>query len=119
MRNFMAAVTASGFGCTLTSNGADIGHGWRSHHFVVGGTVSEKNAYDSFPTIGLNHSLDVGQVALLPQIPSNCTAAPWPADSASAPPAWPTVPDALPLRQPEPRVHGLTCAGLNPAQAAS
>ncbi|WP_395407912.1 DUF1501 domain-containing protein [Pseudoduganella sp. UC29_106] len=68
LRNSVTAFTASDFGRTLTSNGDGTDHGWGSHHFVVGGAVRGKNIYGSFPTVGLNHSLDVGQGALLPQI---------------------------------------------------
>jgi uncharacterized protein (DUF1501 family) len=68
LRNSVTTFTASDFGRTLTSNGDGTDHGWGSHHFVVGGAVRGKNIYGSFPAIGLNHSLDVGQGALLPQI---------------------------------------------------
>jgi uncharacterized protein (DUF1501 family) len=68
MRNSVTTFTASDFGRTLTSNGDGTDHGWGSHHFVVGGAVRGKNIYGSFPPIGLNHSLDVGQGALLPTI---------------------------------------------------
>ncbi|MGO4377778.1 DUF1501 domain-containing protein [Pseudoduganella sp. RAF19] len=68
MRNSVTTFTTSDFGRTLTSNGDGTDHGWGSHHFVVGGAVRGNNIYGSFPTIGLNHSLDVGQGALLPTI---------------------------------------------------
>jgi len=68
MRNAVTTFTASDFGRTLTSNGDGTDHGWGSHHFVMGGAVRGKNIYGSFPAIGLNHGLDVGQGALLPTI---------------------------------------------------
>jgi len=68
MRNAVTTFTASDFGRTLTSNGDGTDHGWGSHHFVMGGAVRGRNIYGSFPIIGLNHSQDVGQGALLPSI---------------------------------------------------
>ncbi len=48
--------TASDFGRTFTSNGDGTDHGWGSHHFVMGGAVTGKNIYGTFPAYSVADS---------------------------------------------------------------
>ncbi len=49
--NRVTAFTASDFGRTFPSNGLGSDHGWGSHHMVVGGAVTKKKTYGTFPTL--------------------------------------------------------------------
>jgi uncharacterized protein (DUF1501 family) len=69
MRDSVTLFTASDFGRTFTSNGDGTDHGWGAHHFVLGGAaVRGKEIFGRFPTVGLNHSDEVGSGNLLPGI---------------------------------------------------
>lgn len=58
--------TASDFGRTLTSNSDGTDHGWGSHHFVVGGSVSGQDMYGTYPVVGANQADDLGAGRLIP-----------------------------------------------------
>ena len=66
------AFTASGFGRTLASHGDGSGHGWGSHHFMVGGAVRGKAFYGTPPPVSVGSTAaaqdqwHVGQGRLLP-----------------------------------------------------
>ena len=67
MRDSVTLFTGSDFGRTFTSNGDGTDHGWGAHHLVLGGaTVKGKEIYGRFPTVGLNHSDEVGSGSFLP-----------------------------------------------------
>jgi uncharacterized protein (DUF1501 family) len=51
--NRVTSFTASDFGRTFPSNGLGSDHGWGSHHFVVGGAVTKKQTYGTFPTLAV------------------------------------------------------------------
>ena len=69
MRDQVTLFTASDFGRTFTSNGDGTDHGWGAHHFVTGGAaVKGKEIYGRFPTVGLNHSDEVGSGSFLPGV---------------------------------------------------
>ncbi|MDH5538984.1 MAG: DUF1501 domain-containing protein [Rhizobacter sp.] len=69
MRDSVTLFTGSDFGRTFTSNGDGTDHGWGAHHFVLGGAaVRGKEIHGRFPTVGLNHSDEVGSGSLLPGI---------------------------------------------------
>lgn len=58
--------TASDFGRTLTVNGDGSDHGWGSHHFVMGGSVSGQRFWGKLPVLAVDGPDDVGQGRLLP-----------------------------------------------------
>jgi len=58
--------TASDFGRTLTVNGDGSDHGWGSHHFVMGGSVSGQRFWGKLPEMAVDGADDVGQGRLLP-----------------------------------------------------
>lgn len=60
--------TASDFGRALVSNGKGSDHGWGSHHFVIGGSVTGGRVIGQFPTVALNGPEDAGQGRLIPRI---------------------------------------------------
>ena len=67
MRDSVTLFTGSDFGRTFTSNGDGTDHGWGAHHLVLGGAaVKGKEIYGRFPTVGLNHSDEVGSGSFLP-----------------------------------------------------
>jgi uncharacterized protein (DUF1501 family) len=67
MRDSVTLFTGSDFGRTFTSNGDGTDHGWGAHHFVMGGAaVKGKEIHGRFPTVGLNHSDEVGSGTFLP-----------------------------------------------------
>jgi uncharacterized protein (DUF1501 family) len=51
--NRVTSFTASDFGRTLPSNGLGSDHGWGSHHLIVGGAVSGRKTYGTFPTLAV------------------------------------------------------------------
>jgi uncharacterized protein (DUF1501 family) len=68
MGNQVTTFTASDFGRSLTTNGQGSGHGWGSHHFVMGGAVKPKSWVGALPTLQLQGADDIGQGRLLPSI---------------------------------------------------
>lgn len=58
--------TTSDFGRTLTVNGDGSDHGWGSHHFVMGGSVSGQRFWGKLPVLAVDGPDDVGQGRLLP-----------------------------------------------------
>jgi uncharacterized protein (DUF1501 family) len=71
VQNQVTLFTASDFGRTLTSNGDGSDHGWGSHHFVLGGAVTGKDVYGTFPPTTFFNSgnpVDIGQGNMVPQI---------------------------------------------------
>jgi len=65
--------TASDFGRTLTSNDRGSDHAWGGNHFVLGGSVSGKKIYGSYPSLAVNpdtgtelNPLDTGRGRLIP-----------------------------------------------------
>ncbi len=67
MRDSVTLFSASDFGRTFTSNGDGTDHGWGAHHLVLGGAaVKGKEIHGRFPTVGLNHSDEVGSGSFLP-----------------------------------------------------
>lgn len=67
--------TASDFGRALVSNGKGSDHGWGSHHFVVGGSVTGGRVIGQFPTVALNGPEDAGQGRLIPRLSTDQYAA--------------------------------------------
>lgn len=51
--NRVTSFTASDFGRTFPANGLGSDHGWGSHHLVIGGAVSGKKTYGTFPTLAV------------------------------------------------------------------
>ena len=49
--NNVTCFTASDFGRTFPSNGLGSDHGWGGHHLIVGGAVSGRKTYGTFPTL--------------------------------------------------------------------
>lgn len=47
--------TMSDFGRTTTNNGAGTGHGWGSHHFIIGGAVTGGKIYGRMPKIEIGN----------------------------------------------------------------
>jgi len=68
LRDKVTLFTGSDFGRTFTSNGDGTDHGWGGHHFVHGAAVKGKEIYGRFPTVGLNHSDEVGSGSFLPGV---------------------------------------------------
>lgn len=64
--NDVTTFTASDFGRTLTVNGDGSDHGWGSHHFVMGGSVSGQRFWGKLPALAVDGPDDVGQGRLLP-----------------------------------------------------
>jgi uncharacterized protein (DUF1501 family) len=58
--------TSSDFGRTLTSNGDGADHGWGSHHFVLGGPITQSKFIGTPPTLANDGPDDVGQGRLIP-----------------------------------------------------
>jgi uncharacterized protein (DUF1501 family) len=68
VQNDVTLFTASDFGRTLTSNGDGSDHGWGSHHFVLGGSVTGREVYGTFSPTVFGSGVDIGQGNLLPGI---------------------------------------------------
>ena len=51
--NDVTLFTASDFGRTAIDNGDGTDHGWGSHHFVMGGSVTGKSIYGGVPSFDL------------------------------------------------------------------
>ena len=68
VENDVTLFTASDFGRTLTSNGDGSDHGWGSHHFVLGGSVTGREVYGTFSPTVFGSGVDIGQGNLLPGI---------------------------------------------------
>jgi len=68
LRDRVTVFTGSDFGRTFTTNGDGTDHGWGGHHFVYGGAVRGTEVYGRFPTVGLNHSDEVGSGSFLPDV---------------------------------------------------
>jgi len=66
VENEVTTFTASDFGRTLTVNGDGSDHGWGSHHFVMGGSVSGQRFWGKLPEMAVDGADDVGQGRLLP-----------------------------------------------------
>ena len=58
--------TSSDFGRTLTSNGDGADHGWGSHHFVLGGPITQSKFVGTPPALANDGPDDVGQGRLIP-----------------------------------------------------
>ena len=68
LRDRVTVFTGSDFGRTFTTNGDGTDHGWGGHHFVYGGAVKGTEIYGRFPTVGLNHTDEVGSGSFLPGV---------------------------------------------------
>ncbi|MDB6070870.1 MAG: hypothetical protein JWL81_2041 [Verrucomicrobiales bacterium] len=73
LRDQVTLFSASDFGRTLTSNGRGSDHAWGGHQFVIGGGVSGKKIYGSFPSLKVNpdagaevNALDTGRGRFIP-----------------------------------------------------
>ncbi len=69
----VAVFTASDFGRTLTSNDRGSDHAWGGNHFVIGGSVSGRRIYGTYPSLAVNpesgtevNPLDTGRGRLIP-----------------------------------------------------
>ncbi len=58
--------TQSDFGRTLTSNGDGTDHAWGSVQFAVGGSVSGREIYGSYPLLAIGGDDDVGGGRIIP-----------------------------------------------------
>lgn len=68
LQNEVTLFTASDFARTLTTDSDGADHAWGGNHFVVGGAVSGKRIYGTYPSLYLDSALDVGRGRLIPQI---------------------------------------------------
>jgi len=66
MAHNVCTFTSSDFGRTLTSNGDGADHGWGSHHFVLGGPITQSKFIGTPPVLANNGPSDVGQGRLIP-----------------------------------------------------
>jgi uncharacterized protein (DUF1501 family) len=65
--------TGSDFGRTLTSNAQGSDHAWGGNHFIMGGSISGKKIYGTYPSLAVNpdsgpevNSIDTGRGRLIP-----------------------------------------------------
>ncbi len=56
----------SDFGRTLTSNGNGTDHAWGGNSLMMGGSVSGKNIYGTFPSLELGNPVEIGKGVLIP-----------------------------------------------------
>jgi uncharacterized protein (DUF1501 family) len=66
MTKNVCSFTSSDFGRTLTSNGDGADHGWGSHHFVLGGPITQAKFIGTPPALANDGPDDVGQGRLIP-----------------------------------------------------
>ena len=66
VRDFVNTFSISEFARTLTSNGNGSDHAWGGNVMVMGDNVNGKRFYGEYPTLALNHSLELGDGVLIP-----------------------------------------------------
>lgn len=64
----VTAFTASDFGRTFPTNGSGSDHGWGSHHLIVGGAVSGRRTYGTYPVLTVNGPDDTSTGRWIPKI---------------------------------------------------